>query len=540
MKLLNHPFIACIVIAVCLPCQQTAAQQADSLFSNMDFIAQKDARITAVNPAGLQYFSVKKISTAALQFNKSDGDFRNYNMSNNSFSWGAVTESYQRLKAKTVLYGKVGYNNFQGKNMGGSAFIDPYKNPFNIVENADTTAGTKKLEEYNLVGAVSTALSSKWNIGAKLDYNAANFAKTKDLRHTNKLLNMQASAGLQYLITKKIQAGLAYQYTRRIESISFDIFGNTDRQYLSLIDFGAFYGRVELFTDAVGVSYTKNTSSTPLVNNTHTGTVALNLQLTPSLNWHNEFSYSLRKGHYGEKGSSSVVLTEHNADAWQYKANLSYAKNNNMHQLQVNAGFETLSNYENIFSRVTNSAGVSTIVYYGQNEMLLQYNTSAGIAYTLNKNIRNNNPAWIVKAFANFLNRDITTTLYPYYRNQNINIYTAGIAAVKNIVQHAKMYSFSLGAAYGSGSGDAKNDAVYAAPASGQQPPRSRDAYLYSEYEYFTNPRIQLSPAIQLSMRVREGITCFAKLGYSFTKAFNTSYLGSSYGSLNITVGCNF
>ncbi|MFT3980341.1 MAG: hypothetical protein QM687_07725 [Ferruginibacter sp.] len=540
MAFLKHGLFSGMALAASLACFQASAQQTDSIFSDMDIVVQKDARITGINPAGLQYLSVKKISTAALQFNKSDGGFRNYYMSDNSFSWGASTEAYQRLQPRTVLYGKIAYNNFTGKNMGGSAFIDPYKNPFNIVENADTTAGTKKLEQYTLTGAVSTALSSRLNIGAKLDFNAANYAKTKDLRHTNKLLDMQTSAGFQYNISRRIQAGLAYRYTRRIESVIFKIYGNTDRQYLSLIDFGAFYGRVELFTDAVGTTYTDASNNMPLVNNTHTGSLQLTVQLTPSLRWHNEFSYSSRKGHYGKKGTSYAVLTEHDAEAYEYSGTLSFAQNNDLHNLQVKTSFETLHNYENIFNRVTNSSGASSIVYYGQNEMLLQYNTTVGMVYTFNKNIDHNNPAWVFGAFANYLNRDMTTTLYPYYRNQDINSYTAGLSAGKNITRQKKMYGISLGIAYGSGSGAAKNDAVYAPPASSQQPPRSRDTYLYQEYEYLTSSRIHINPAVQLDIPVYTGINGYVKLGYAFTKAFNTTYLSSTYGSLNLAIGCNF
>ena len=65
--------------------------------------------------------------------------------------------------------------------MGGSAFIDPYEQPFDIVEYTDTTRGVKNLETYRLAGAISTDLTHRVTLSAKVDYHAANYAKQKNL-----------------------------------------------------------------------------------------------------------------------------------------------------------------------------------------------------------------------------------------------------------------------------------------------------------------------------------------------------------------------
>lgn len=49
-----------------------------------------------------------------------------------------------------------------------------------------------------------------------------------------------------------------------METVGFGIYGTTDRQYTSLISFGGFYGRSEVFGES---GYTSNT--TPLFTQTH-------------------------------------------------------------------------------------------------------------------------------------------------------------------------------------------------------------------------------------------------------------------------------
>lgn len=126
--------------------------------------------------------------------NKSDGQFIDYFQSPDSYTLGGEAESFYRVTPRLVFHGWVSYHNFTGKQMGGSAFIDPNSTPFNMVESTDTTKGAKQQEVYRLTGSLAYDLSKRVTLGAKMDYTSTNYTKRKDLRHRNKLLNLVATA----------------------------------------------------------------------------------------------------------------------------------------------------------------------------------------------------------------------------------------------------------------------------------------------------------------------------------------------------------
>ncbi|MFQ8826619.1 MAG: hypothetical protein ACLR76_03245 [Alistipes sp.] len=100
---------------------------------DFDYIKGEDGWLTSYNAAGLLSLPVTSISFVEASFAKSDGGFVNYYQSDDSYDFGLQTESFYRLSPKIAMYGKVSPI-FRGRNMTGSAFIDPYYNLFDIVE----------------------------------------------------------------------------------------------------------------------------------------------------------------------------------------------------------------------------------------------------------------------------------------------------------------------------------------------------------------------------------------------------------------------
>ncbi|MFT3822558.1 MAG: hypothetical protein QM731_01510 [Chitinophagaceae bacterium] len=512
-----------------------AQQASDSAWWNYEYISNANPWLSSSGVTGLTRLQVNKISKAALSFQKTDGKFINFYQSDNSIAYSASTESYYRLNNRVVLQGGLEYENFNGKNMGGSALIDPYKNPVDIDEYADTTRGKKKLERYLLTGAVSALVTNRLTLGARVNYEAANYAKMKDLRHVNKLTNIQATAGASYNLGHGIELGADYTYTRRIESVSFAIYGTTDKQYISLINFGSFYGLAQLHGN---YGYTSETR--PLTNFTHTGALQLGLTFNENVQLVNRFSYGSRSGYYGERGTSSVVFTEHSSTLYGYEGTLSVKKQQALHSIKIKAGYEDLTNKENVYRSETSSGGNTVIVYYGQNDLLKQQVTTASLGYTAYLGISNNNPRWVLRAGADYNDRQQTVTRYPYYRKQQISSYNLHLGGERNIIKGRGMYSLLLNAAYGAGSGTAKNDGVYVPPSSSQSQPASKDNYLYQEYEFFTKPRIQLQPAIRYSYNVDKRVAPYVQLNYAYTKAFDVSFTGDTRSVISATIGCSF
>jgi len=414
--------------------------------------------------------------------------------------------------------------------------MDPYKNPFDVVETDDANKGTKQQERYQLSAGVGAQLTSKFAIGGKIDYQAANLAKMKDLRHVNKLLDINAAiGGLQHL--GKVSIGVNYTYLRRIESVNFRTNGNTDQIYLSLVSFGSFYGRTERFDKS---GYTNGEKTRPVANIGHGTSLQINVDINPSTKFLSEFSYQNKKGSYGLNGSADFALSEHEGTQFRYSGILSITNNNNQHILKVDAQLDNLTNWENIYRDATTPGGVTRTVYYGKSEMFLRDITSVSLGYTKFAKIINNHPAWTITADANYFRRQQSTTIYPFYRDQNLDSYQLSAGASRNIFKSRTRYSLGLKAAYGAGSGTEKIDGLLATPSSTQQSPYSTDLYLNQEFEYFTKPRASINIDFQYTRVAKNNLTPYLKVDYSFTKAFDTEYLGTSFGIFGATVGCNF
>jgi len=516
------------------------AAQTDSIgWKDIEYIKQASAWLTSYNAAGLRNLPVNKISIAEVFANKKDGKFVNYYESDNSYQLGAEAESYYRLNPKIVFYGKVSYSYFKGKHMGGSAFIDPYYNSFDIVEYADSTRGNKSKETYNLVGAVSADIYKGLTLGGKIDYTAINYAKHKDLRHKNKMLDMFVTAGLNYKINSMFEVGGNYYYRRSTEGLEFAMYGTTDRQYNSLISYGAFYGSSELFGES---GYTKSGEEKPMFNSFHGGSLQLDVEVTPQISLFNEFTYKSRDGYYGKRSSRTVVYSEHKSDILEYRGVFSFSHRKDLHTLTVNVENEKLENFENIYRSETSSGGSTDIIYYGNLKVADKEFLNAKAEYTGNLGVTDFNPTWVLKASVEYQRRKQTVSVYPYFRKQNLSRTGFNLSADRNFVKGMDMYTISLGASYLSGSGVIKNDGIYAMPSESQSPPPNIDRYLEREYEYLTNDRIKGDVGFRYSRLFSKiGVKGYASVNYSLTKASDVIYLaGDTFNEFTLKIGCTF
>ena len=283
-----------------------AAQDTTGYPGRIDYgyIKRSDARLTGYNATGIRYLPVGKMAVADVFATKENGGFINYHQSDDSYTLGAQTESFFRLSSRIVFFGGICYRYFTGKAMGGSAFIDPYEQPFDIVEYTDTTRGVKNLETYRLAGAISTDLTHRVTLSAKVDYHAANYAKQKDLRHKNRLLDMSVTAGASWRLHETVELGANYFYRRSVEGLNFNVYGTTDKRYYSLISYGAFFGAVEEFGET---GYTQKNDNTPMYNRYHGASMQLHIDRPDSFRMFHELTYKQREGGYGRQASARVL-----------------------------------------------------------------------------------------------------------------------------------------------------------------------------------------------------------------------------------------
>lgn len=515
------------------------AQTADSVFADFNFAKNSQAWLNSNNATGLHHFQLSHASTISLSFNKQKGGFVNYYQSDNSNVWSGKTESYYRLNNKIVFYGLVNYKNFMGKNMGGSIFLNPNETPFNILETADSTAGNKKQENYQLIGAISFAIKPNLYLGTKINYQATNYAKHKDLRHKNKALNLKLTAGISYKL-KSLEIGANYLYNRYIEGIQLDMFGNTDKQYMLLIDFGNFYGRRELYDDN-GIGYISGYGEKPLSNISNGGNLQIDIILSDKLTFFNEFGFNKSKGNFGIKEMGSILYTSHKGYNLSYTGVLSYQQQNRLHKLKLNFANSNLTNYENIFRISTNPGELSKTEYFGEVKMLNRKLLQTSINYTGYFCIKNLKPKWELQAGVNIFNRNQKTSIFPFYRKQNISNLIAQASLMRTFFYTNKQLSVQANIGYGKGTGTPFTDTHRGTLSTITKKPKSSELNIYREHEFYTLSRMIAGINAKYGLYLKNKLFAYKKLSYQLTYAPNTQYIKGKYlHYLQIKIGIEF
>jgi hypothetical protein len=503
----------------------------------VECLRQSEAWLGSENAAGLQALPDIRLSTVEAYLHKGNGAFVNYHESDNYTEAGARTESYYRLNPRVVFYGKVHYGNFTGRNMGGSAWIDPYAMPFDLVESVDTTRGTKNLEHYRLTGALSVKVWRGLSLGGRIDYYAANYAKRRDLRHINKRSDLVFSAGAVYVFGNAIEVGVNYFYRYNAEDIKFDTYGTTDRQYTSLVSFGGFFGRTELYSNT-GSGYTIDAN--PLFNEYHGAAVQASWRFT---HWRLfvEAAGKLRSGEYGTRGTANIVYSEHESDELSLAGTLSYRRKAAQHLLKAGYRQEGLENYENVYREEHTSGNRSEIVYYGKNIVRDAKQQQAQLTYTGWFGIADYRPAWRVEAGVDYTQQTQTVSQYPYYRKQRLYRYNLFLNAGRTFEWRDNDFGVALGGAYGNGGGEPKDDGLYSPPSSTQKPPKNFDGYLYHEFDYLTTPRVGGHSEVVYARRFRPGLRASVSLRYELMHALQPVNIpGNVFHFVSLSLGCTF
>ena len=509
-------------------------------WTDLSFVRQSEAWLTGNNAAGLKYTPVDTISEISFSGTFNKGSFVNYNQSDQSYSYGGLAESYYRLNKKVVLFGNISYNNFMGKNMGASAWIEPDFAPFNIVEYTDTTRGEKSMESYLLTGATSIDLSRKLTIGGKIKYLSANYVKKKDLRHLNMLMDLNLSLGILYQMNAWGELGLNYNYCKRVEETNFDTYGNTDRTYSTLISWGTFWGQVEGFGSE---GFTGENDNNPLVDKTNGLSLQLNLHITPRIRYFNEFTLNKREGYFGVQSDQTIVYTDHSANIYLYKGRLSYRRPKALHQLHLQASNENLENWKtNYYFDADPASGIDYVKYNTPTKVLLRTNRQIAVEYQLHVDYTDFNPAWSFVAGASYKEQEQKVSVYPLYRNQSVNQFIGNLHVKRNIVSDKNQYTFLLGSSLSSGSGTALDAGTYAGSTDNSTNYRSTDFNLYREYEYLTATCITMQAGFKYARLLKQNkIRAFVEVNYERKKAHDIEYSnGNSFNTIRFNIGCSF
>ena len=487
------------------------------------------------NTAFMTEYPLQRVSYLQAFATKSNGDFVNFNQSDNAYRLGMKTESYYRLNDRIMLYGMMSYEMNRGKNMTGSAFIMPDKSPFDLVEMADSCAGTKKLEAYTLCGGLAYELNNKVSLGGKVFYQTSNYAKFKDLRHQNSRMNLKVDLGATYRPWSGVTLGLSYSYDRQNESVGFNVYGNTDRQYYTLISFGSFFGRKEAFGES---GYTSE--STPLFTQSHGGALQALFNLGEGVDWFNELSYVHSHGQFGSGDDRDIIYSTHKGNLMGYKGKFVFRQSDDTHVAEVSLDKIDTDNFENNYKESTDANGVSQIIYYGKNEMLERSDWKGSVSYTFYKSAGQPRSKFHAGTRFSFESMKSTTSVFPYYRKQTINSWLADLYGSYNWFKNKQIFTLSAMLGYGSGGGTMKKDGTYGSESSQSKRPAHRDDLLEREFDYLTASRIHGQVAVGYERMILKNISGYAVASVSPAFALNTSMKKNAFVLAEIRLGVNF
>ena len=493
--------ITFLLFAICATPAVGATTADTLLLRDYSFVRQSSPWLIQRNAAALTLYSSQNIAEAELSLSHANGRLAPANGSPSLTTLQAAIESYYRINARTVVYGAISYDNQSGSDMTGSVFMQD-RLPFDIVEDSLNNAGRKHRDTYHLTGAFGYDVYNGYSIGVKADYTAANYAKYKDLRHKNKLMDLQLTAGVFLPIASWLDIGLDYTYHRRTESLEFATYGKSDKTYKSLIDHGALMGIVEQFGND---GYTDKSNEMPLFEDGHGAGLQLSLE-HGAFSLFNDLSYSHSTGYYGRKSPFTITYTDHDRDIVANHIRLTYtpssapsASSTSRHSIDLRYRHERLLGRINTYRGLTNQNGATHYEYYDAADNADKRWRNLDVDYTLHLGIRHELPTWTITAGYHWQQRDITAYLYPYYRQQQLrtNEWTAGVA--RNFVMQKGVWNIAVKGGYQKGSGAPYNDGTFVTPSEKQPQPATMEAFLYRDYEYLTAKQYRLGLQLKYS-----------------------------------------
>ena len=462
-----------------------------------------------------------------------------YSDSRNTLAADGNVESFYRLSPRVVTYGAISYSGWSGRDMTGSAFMQK-RMPFNLVEDSLTNPGKKHRDIYHLVGALGVDVYQGISVGARMDYTSSNYAKYKDLRHQNKLMDMQLTLGGHLPLLKWLSIGADYTYHRQTENVTFGTYGKSERVYKTLVDYGAFMGRVEQFGNE---GYTDKAREMPLFEENHGASIQTEVTPTEQLSFFGSFIFSRGDGYYGRKSPYTATYTQHKRDITETSFTVIYQPLSHTSRFCLDISYQTekLSNRAETFRELTNTSGANYYEYYDAVETGTKKWNDLAIGLTAQQGIRGELPAWELSAQYQCNQRQQSAFLYPFYRYQSLKTNILMLSAVRNQIGQKGVWTFSLKAGCQNGSGAPFQDGSFVEPSSKQEPPATMDAFLYREYRYLTAKQYLVGGSVQyafvfphsrLKTHVRLG------LDYRTTNQDNDFTQGNNHTFLTMAVGC--
>ena len=225
MNKVRYILILCLLACSMAVCAQTFSEvQRNSFWQGSQ------------NVAGIRLDSLSR-SYAEAYASYEEGGFRDTWQAPRTWKAGAVTESVRHFE-RVSMTGSFAFEQAEGYDMCGSMFMKPGYFPIDVLE---FTPGRKTRQTYSFDGGIAYDLDGRWTVGADMDFESANLAKRKDLRHANWWLDFTVVPGLMYR-SGDWAFGIAPSFRKVSETINAEQVGTAESSYYAFLDKGLMYG----------------------------------------------------------------------------------------------------------------------------------------------------------------------------------------------------------------------------------------------------------------------------------------------------------
>ena len=460
------------------------------------------------NVTGVRQDSVSR-SYAELSGTYEDGGFRDTWQAARAWSAGVSTASIQHLE-KMSLKGSFSFTQTEGYDMCGSMSIRPGFYPVDVME---FTPGRKTLQTYAFDGGIAYDLDAHWRIGAMMDFESANIAKRKDLRHSNWLLDMTVSPGFLYH-NGDFAIGANYIFRKTSETVEAKQVGISETSYYAFLDKGLMYGVHNIWTGSGLHLDEDGVKGFPVKDLSHGA--AMQMQYKGLFA---EVEYLHTSGTIGEKEFIWYLFPGNSVDV-----RLGYSHES--HFARLDFGWKAGALYETVLEKVT-VGGITTVVGHGQNRI----QTESG--WKLRPEYEFVSEKVEVLASAHIEEQmETASQMYPYVSAQSLMKYGADVRVKTYLGQ------FDLAVKAGYAGGMMNEESWLTDDATGVQtsPYRLQDWY-DRQMEYATAARMNLG----LSLRWNFWKGLYTEAEGTWLHGFNLQYINNPnrYGA-TLKFGYNF
>ena len=308
------------------------------------------------NVTGIRQDTVSR-SYAELSGNFVSGGFRDTWEAARSWGAGAVTASIRHM-GKISLKGSFTFRQTEGYDMCGSMFMNPGFYPVDVFE---FTPGRKTRQTYSFDGGIAYDISDRWRIGAAMDFESANLAKRKDLRHTNWWLDMTVTPGFMYH-KGDFSAGASYIMRKTSESVKAEQIGIAESSYYAFLDKGLMYGEYSVWNGSGLHLSEAGVNGFPVRDISHGAAVQMQYKGLFA-----EVEYLNRRGIIGEKEYIWFRFPGHGVNA---RLGCRHDRPRSVHFARIDFGWDGLGLDESVLEKVTEN-GVTNVYNHGSNRILV-------------------------------------------------------------------------------------------------------------------------------------------------------------------------